>query len=369
MKNIENLATPAFLLDLAILENNIGTYQQAADAYSKELWPMIKTHKCTEIALMQQEMGAAGFLCGTLDECEALIKAGIKNIMYAYPVVGEPNISRMLNIAKACNFYMRIDDLRQAEILNEHAKSSDICLNYTIIINSGLDRFGIDTKDINDFIEKMHPFENLIFKGICTHPGHVYGVTDYKGVVLVAKEEVNSIKTAHNLLMSAGYNPEFISSGSTPTFLEAVKSADLNKLYPGNYVFMDNIQVALGVAKEQDCALTVLATVIANPRSGIYIIDAGSKCFGLDKGAHGGGKLKGFGLIKNHPEANLIRLSEEVGVISGESKSLKIGEKIEVIPNHACSAANMTSYYICKRGDSAVGSFRVDMRSNDKNWF
>ena len=367
MKNIENLETPTLLLDLTVLENNIKTYQQVADDYSKELWPMIKTHKCTEIALLQQEAGAAGFLCGTLDECEALIRAGIKNIMYAYPVVSEPNISRMLKIAKACNFVMRIDDLRQAKILNEYALSSKMHLNYTIIINSGLNRFGIEPKYVMEFACKMQPFKNLIFKGICTHLGHVYGASDYEGVISIAKEEMGVIKTAYNLLKNAGHNLEFVSSGSTPTFLEVAKNTDLNKLYPGNYVFMDNIQIALGVAKEQDCALTVLATVIANPRSGTYIIDAGSKCFGLDKGAHGGDGLVGYGLIKNYPELTLDRLSEEVGVITGREIALEIGEKIQIIPNHSCSAANMASYYICKRGDFAVGSFRVDMRNNAKN--
>ena len=64
-----------------------------ADTGQKKLWPMVKTHKSGEIAFMQQKYGASGFLCGTLDECEFLMRSGIKNIMYAYPVAGEPNIS------------------------------------------------------------------------------------------------------------------------------------------------------------------------------------------------------------------------------------------------------------------------------------
>ena len=362
-----SLETPSLLLDLTILENNIKTYQQVAADHGKELWPMIKTHKCTEVARLQQEAGAAGFLCGTLDECEALLRAGIKTIMYAYPVVDEANILRVLKMANACHFLLRLDDLRQAKILDDYAKAAAIRLNYTVIINSGLDRLGIEPQDIGTFMAGMQAFKNLDFKGICTHPGHVYGCETNEGVALVAAEEVNSIKTALKILESAGYKPEFISTGSTPTFMTAVKDAEINKLYPGNYVFMDNIQIALGVAKEQDCALTVLATVIANPRAGTYIIDAGSKCLGLDQGAHGSGALNGYGLIKGHPELTLTRLSEEVGVISGEEGALKMGEKIEIIPNHSCSAANMTSYYLCKRGNMIVGSFSVDMRNNSKN--
>ena len=409
MKKNTELNTPVFLLDLDILEDNIKTYQKAADDNKKELWPMTKTHKSTEIALLQQKAGAKGFLCGTLDECEMLVSAGVHNVMYAYPVVNEPNISRIIKLAKVCNFLLRIDDTRQAELLNEHAKNAGVRLNYVVIINSGLNRFGIEPNDIGEFLKSVKPFEHLTFKGLCTHPGHVYGANSYEAVALIAKEETEAIEIAlHGLekrqvgekqtadlekletgveqateadvesrlfagaeaesaRLKAESQPEFISTGSTPTYHMVVNNANINKFHPGNYVFMDNIQISLGIAKEKNCALTVLATVVSNPRNGTYIIDAGSKCLGLDKGAHGSENINGFGLVKGRKDIKIDRLSEEVGVITCEQGSLNIGEKIEIIPNHSCSTANMTSYYICKRGDAVTGTFKVDMRGNSKN--
>jgi len=409
VKSIMKLNTPVFLLDLDILEDNIRTYQKAADDNKKELWPMTKTHKSTEIALLQQDAGAKGFLCGTLDECEMLVSAGIINIMYAYPIVSEPNISRIIKLSKTCNFLLRIDDAMQAKILNEHARNAKVFLNFTVIINSGLDRFGIEPNDAGEFLKSVKPFKNLVFKGFCTHPGHVYGANSYEEVVLIAKEETEAIESAlrglakrqvgekqtadvekletgaeqateaeaesrlfagaeaESARLKAESQPEFIGTGSTPTYHMVVNNAKINKFHPGNYVFMDNIQISLGIAKEENCALTVLATVVSNPRNGTYIIDAGSKCLGLDKGAHGSSNITGFGLVKGRKDITIDRLSEEVGIITCEQGILNIGDKIEIIPNHSCSSANMTSYYICKRGETVAATFKVDMRGNSRN--
>ena len=82
--NIKEIQTPAILIRKEAMENNLLKYQRKCDENKKELWPMIKTHKSTEICKLQEKIGATGFLCGTLDECEALCIDGAKNIMYAY---------------------------------------------------------------------------------------------------------------------------------------------------------------------------------------------------------------------------------------------------------------------------------------------
>ena len=98
------LKTPAILVDLDIFEANIAICQALCDKHRKQLWPMVKTHKSTELALMQQKAGATGFLCGTLDECEALYRAGVKNIMYAYPVAEPVSIKRVIDLAQIMSF-------------------------------------------------------------------------------------------------------------------------------------------------------------------------------------------------------------------------------------------------------------------------
>ncbi|WDV46436.1 alanine racemase [Clostridiaceae bacterium M8S5] len=360
------LKTPAILVDLDIMERNIRRYQEECNRYNKKLWPMIKTHKSTEIVRLQQRFGADGFLAGTLDECEALCDAGIENIMYAYPVSTLPNIRRVIDIAEKSNFIIRLDNLESAYIINEVATKEKVVINYTVIVDSGLHRFGVNPEKVVDLVNKLQKCKGLCFKGISTHPGHVYGATNADEVKKYVDDEKRALKIATEALISSGYELEIISSGATPTFFETVSDEYINIYHPGNYVFNDCIQISTDTARIEDCALTVLASVVSHPTEDLFIIDAGSKCLGLDKGAHGNSAIKGYGYIKGHTELTLYSLSEEVGKIHvcGKTK-LKVGDIVEIIPNHACTPANMTSWLIGCRKD-VVKQIEVDIRGNYK---
>jgi D-serine deaminase-like pyridoxal phosphate-dependent protein len=115
----------------------------------------------------------------------------------------------------------------------------------------------------------------------------------------------------------------------------------INEIRPGNYIFNDAMQAALGVARAEDCALTVLATVTSRPARTRAVIDAGSKVFALDKGGHGKEMMRGFGLVLGK-NVMLENLSEEHGImILGPDEDLDVGDRIRVIPNHACAAVNL----------------------------
>jgi len=373
--NKSKIQTPAILLDLNILEKNLKTHHQMASANSKYIWPMIKTHKSTEIARMQLDYGATGFLCGTLDECEAIYETFVCNdkrnisIMYAYPVASQPNIARVVKLAKKCNFYLRLDGYEQAALLNKAGEDAGVCINYTVIINSGLNRLGVlPCTELKNLVNKISHFKHLKLCGISTHPGHAYSEIDIAGIKKVAQQESGIMQTAAQTLHSMKITPQLITTGSTPTYPYVVNDLLIGIFHPGNYVFMDNMQVALECVTEAECALTVLVTVISNPREGEYIIDAGTKCLSLDKGAHGTGKITGHGRVKNYEDTiDIVSLSEEVGKIIVDKKhrnSVKVGDKLEIIPNHACATANNTSCFIGIRKGVVDKVISVDMRGN-----
>ena len=362
---INELYTPAILLNLDYMEHNLKKYCDAAAAHGKQIWPMIKTHKSHELARMQTEYGCTGFLCGTLDEAEAMAEAGAENVMYAYPVATEVSIGRVIELAKKCNFIVRIDDLDAAKAIDEGAAKAGVKINYTMIIDSGLHRFGVKPDKALEFAEKMKAFPNLVFKGISTHPGHVYAAACEADLPQYWQDEVNSIKTAADALRGAGYELEIISSGSTPTFWGALDDENIGIYHPGNYIFNDVIQMSTNVATEEECALYILASVISHPSEDLYICDAGAKCLGLDQGAHGNTAIKGYGYVKGHPELLIYSLSEEVGKFHVEGKTdLKVGDKVLIIPNHSCSSANLTSYYVGVRGEEVERLIAVDIRGN-----
>ncbi len=362
----QQLQTPAILLDIDAFQHNIDRYQKEVNKYGKELWPMLKTHKSSEVIKMQMDAGAGGVLCGTLEEMEAAVALGVEKVMYAYPVASVENIERVIEASQKADVIIRIDDYDSAALVNAHALEAGVVISYTIIIDVGLNRFGIRPEDAVVFADSIKDMKGLKLRGISTHPGHVYAAAKPDEVAQYVKAEVENMKIAADLLRGAGYELEYITSGSTPTFWGAVDDENINVFHPGNYVFNDVIQMSIDIAKEEECALTILATVVSSPREGLVICDAGAKCLGLDQGAHGNSSIKGYGNVKGHPEILIGSLSEEVGKLYFEGDpGLKVGDKIEIYPNHACSSANLTDYLILTRGEDVVGTIEVDIRGNN----
>lgn len=364
---IMELTTPSFLVDMDLLEENIREMASLCRDKGKELWPMVKTHKSVAIAKLQQQAGVSGFLTGTLDEAEMLVDNGIRELMLAYPIAGQANIGRLMKLADRANIIVSLDGCTAAEQLNEMLKTANKVLDYLLIIDCGLRRFGVEPDKAADLADRLQAFAYLRLRGIATHPGHVYGLMSPADVPAIAVEEVAALQTARHSLLRRGYHVSTVATGSTPTVREAALTEVISVLRPGNYVFYDNIQVVLGAAAERRCAFTVLATILSQPQPDVFIIDAGSKCLGLDKGAHGNALLQGFGLVRGHAELLITGLSEEVGKlkICGPT-SLKVGDKIQIIPNHACSAANMTDYLIGCRNGKLETILDVDMRGGTR---
>ena len=316
---------------------------------------------------MQASAGCGGFLCGTLDEAEQLAADGFQHLMYAYPAAAGPSIQRIIALAKqVSDFIVRLDSVEAAEALEAAAAEKAVFqVKYTVILDCGLHRFGISAEKITEFVEKFRIFPHLLWKGISTHPGHVYGAASAAEVPVYCAEEAEQIGAAVRNLKAAGLVPEIVSSGSTPTYTANIGDPVINMYHPGNYVFNDAIQISNGTAEEGNCALTVLATVISNPSEGHFICDAGAKCLGLDQGAHGNSSLTGYGRVIGHPELKVSHLSEEVGQLEAAGPTdLKIGDRIRIIPNHSCSTANLTSRMTGIRRGQTDRVILVNMRGN-----
>ena len=364
---LNELSTPNFILNLDALENNLKVVQDLCNKNNKSLWPMTKTHKSSRLAKMQIEYGAKGLLVGTIDEAEAFIDNGVESITFPYPISNITNIKRVIELSKKARIILSFDNVESAKTWSDELANENLALEYFILINSGLNRLGVTPDSVVELAKELSKFNNLKFIGISTHPGHVYGVMSAKEVAPISKQEIDVMSCSKNNLVENGFNVEYVATGSTPTFFDVVDNEVFDILRPGNYPFYDNIQLSLNICKEEDCALTALGTIISRPSENLFIVDVGSKCLGLDKGAHGSSLITGFGKVKGHDNLNVIGLSEEVGKIEivGET-NLKVGDKIEIIPNHSCSCANMTSYVVGYRGDEVVEIIDIDVRGNSK---
>lgn len=364
MQTIQELQTPNFIVDLDIMERNIQCMGEKVREHGKQLCPMVKTHKCTEICRMQQQLGQAeSFMAGTITEAEKMAQAGIQNIVMAYPQAGKVNLARIAVLLRRINLCLCFDGVEAAALTAHMLYEEGLEADYVIIVDCGLHRLGVQPEDVVDLAVQLQAYSNLHLQGISSHPGHVYGAVSQEEVAAIVVQEEACLRQAKEELMKRGFPVSVVATGSTPTTAYEVKSDVITCVRPGNYVFNDALQVALGAADEKDCSLTVLATVIAHPQPEYLIIDAGTKCFGLDRGAHNISLIQGFGIVKDHPELLVESLSEEVGKLRVTSSTmLRVGDMVQVIPNHACVVANMTEYLTGVRHGIVERRLHVDAR-------
>lgn len=253
-------------------------------------------------------------------------------------------------------------------ILNDFFQQSSKPLEVWIKVNSGLNRCGVEpgleavtlTKDISSL-------SNLQLNGILTHAGHSYAASSIEQIESIARYEGESVVESALLCEKEGIPIPIKSVGSTPTFKIAGKVSGITEIRPGNAVFYDAIQVGLGVTKLENCALSLLASVVSTHGNSRLILDTGSKSLCLDQGAHGNKSVKGFGQVLGHPEITIERLSEEHGVatVEGETR-LRIQDKVRIIPNHACTVVNLFDRVVVHRNETIIDEWLIDARGRSQ---
>ncbi len=361
-KNVVEVDTPALLLDLDKVERNMNDIANFAEEVGVAVRPHIKTHKCIEIAKRQIASGAVGLTVAKVGEAEVMVDGGITDILIAYPLAAQKKLERVRTLMKKAIITVAVDSIEQAEILHQFF-TEDEPLNVMIKVNSGLNRVGVEPNgEVLELANYIDGLSALELKGIFTHAGHSYAATSEEELNKIALEEANAVLKSAELCEEAGIKIATRSIGSTPTFKKAGAVEGITEIRPGNAVFYDMVQVGLGVATTEQCALTVMASVVSKKADRI-IIDAGSKTLALDQGAHGNSSIAGHGFIKEHPDLVIERLSEEHGVIpiSGDVH-VKLNDRFTIIPNHACVVANLFDYYLVHRNGNIVYRWKVDAR-------
>jgi D-serine deaminase-like pyridoxal phosphate-dependent protein len=355
------LDTPALLVDLDRLDGNVRAMADQASLAGLALRPHFKTHKSVEIARRQLAAGAIGITVAKLDEVEALMQDGVDApILLAFQIVAAPKLERALRLAARGRLTLAVDSTAGAELLARSAEAVGVGLDVWIEIDSGLDRCGVRPADAPALARAISGFDSLRLTGMFTHAGQSYGASDVSEVEAIAATEARSVVDAARATRAVGIPVATVSAGSTPTarFLDA--GSGLTEMRPGTYVFYDELQVALGTTTPEHCALSVATTVISRPAADRAVIDAGSKTFGLDRGAHSSSLLKDFGRLED-AAGSLVRLSEEHGVLQiPEDSPIAIGDRIRIVPNHVCSVSNLGRRFHGVRGRTVETVISID---------
>lgn len=331
--------TPYLYINMEQLKKNISGMAEFASRYGVKLRPHIKAHKIPEIARMQLEAGASGITVAKLGEAEVMFAAGIRDILIAYPLIGDSKRQRLqILLQRGCKLTLLVDSEAGARMLDEIAIPGKV--DVIVKVDSGLGRCGLPPGEgLVKFVSWVCGLKHLNFRGILTHAGHAYACKGYEEVQAIGRREGELMVGAADALRQRGIIVNEVSIGSTPTAQFGGRIPGVTEIRPGNYVFFDATQVALGVARPEQCSLRVISTVVSRPAPDRAIIDAGAKVLALDQGAHGGGAVSGFGLLENKAW-KLTRLSEEHGILEGNDLP-EIGKQLSIVPNHACPVVNL----------------------------
>jgi len=338
--------TPALLVDLDRLEQNIAQMAAMARDAGVDLRPHFKTHKSVEIARRQVAAGAIGMTVAKLDEAAALIDGGITDVLLAYQIVSAPKLARAMDLAARGRLILAIDSVAGARAISGAAHGAGLRVAVSIEVECGLRRCGIAAEDAASFARVVVGLPGIALAGVFTHAGNSYAAANPQQIEAIAVAEAAAVREAAERIRATGIAVPVVSVGSTPTASRVVREPGITELRAGNYVFYDAMQVALGTIPAHHAALTVSAVVISRPTADRAVIDAGSKTFGLDKGAHGLNVVSGYGRPIGI-EGAFDRVSEEHGIfIVLPESTVAVGDHVQVIPNHACAVGNLGREYL-----------------------
>jgi len=368
---LTDLPTPQVLVDLVRAQRNIARVQALADSARAKLRPHAKTHKSPAVARWQIDGGAVGVCCAKVGEAEVFASAGISDIRLPYPV-HPSNATRLLAVMDRADVSIILDHLDVARGWSEAMRRAGRTLDVLVKVDVGFHRCGIDPagKPI-EFLQAVGALPGLRLRGLLSHAGHGYHAASEADLAAIAQQEAATLTSIRERAAAAGIALDEISVGATPTLRFSAGQPGITELRPGNYVYFDRTQVALGAATLDDCALTVLATVVSAPAPDRIILDSGSKTLTNDQ-ARGIAAAPGFGAVlagsgeapQSVDESLIIeRLSEEHATVrvSGTTR-LRPGDRVRVVPNHSCVVSNLVDVVRLVEGDRVIESIPVAAR-------
>jgi len=346
----EDIETPAAVVDLDRLERNLSRWQEHCDRHGLANRPHVKTHRCIEIAQRQLALGAVGITCQKLSEAETMADAGCEDILVPFNVVGTAKLERLRELLERVALTVSVDDAALLRGLSDAAQATSRELGVLVDCDTGLGRTGVSTPEAAvDLAAAIPDHAGLRFDGFLTYPA-----LDGAERFLAAAVAGAAKRGLDARVVSAGGTPGMWESGSLrPTVTE---------YRVGNYAFYDRMSIAAGAASLDDVALTVHATVVSRPAPDRAILDAGSKALTSDLGPD-----PGHGLVLEAPSSTIAKLAEEHAYVAlGQEDELELGQRVRIVPNHACVVVNLYDELAVTRDGTPETTWRVAARGRSR---
>lgn len=348
-RTLDTIETPAVLVDADIADANLVRWQERCDRAGFANRPHIKTHRSSAWALRQYELGARGVTVQTVGEAEVMADAGIGDLFLTTNVLGPAKLARLGAVARRSRLAVVADSDVVVDAVAGAARAAGVGITVLVECDTGGGRCGLaDPAAVAALGGRIARTAALTFGGLMTYPA--------AGKRL---ESERALLAAIAACEAADLSIPVVSTGGTPDMWKDEGLARVTEYRAGTYIYNDRSQVARGAATIEQCAMTVLATVVSRPTVDRAILDAGSKALTSDLLG-----LEGFGMILEHPDAVICQLNEEHGLVD-VSRCLirpKVGDRVHVLPNHACVVSNLFDMVSIVTDGRLAGALPVDAR-------
>lgn len=369
---IDELKTPCAVVDLERLERNAARMGERMTRLGVKLRPHVKTHKCAEIARLSVRGHFGGVTVSTLAEARGLIEAGFEDLTWAVPLALDRIEDALALGRRASSFALLVDHPDAARALAAKARGAERRVPVYLKLDCGYHRAGVDPEDPASvgFARELAALPEVDFRGVLTHAGHAYHATRRDELFGFARAERDVAVRFAERLRAAGVQVDEVSVGSTPTMSVVEDLSGVTEARPGNYLFFDAFQAAIGSCTVDDAAFSVLAAVIGHaPARNELLVNAGALALSKDPGATHVDAGCGFGSVASpdrttaYPGLRVVGLSQEHGKLNAAAPfdfgSLPIGSRLAIVPNHSCLSAALFDRYHVVRGGAVVGEWRT----------
>jgi D-serine deaminase-like pyridoxal phosphate-dependent protein len=350
-QRLEDVDTPALVLDLDAFEGNLSTLRQCVGG-AVRVRPHAKTHKCPEVAKRQIALGAVGACCQKVSEAEAMVDGGIGDVLVSNEIVGARKLERLAALSRRAKIGVCVDSAENVRAIAATGAKLDVYVE----IDVGMRRCGVPPgKPAVELAREIASTKNLRFAGLQAYQGraqHIRSMEERHAAIETAAQHVSHTK---RLLKEAGIDCPIVTGAGSGTFMLEVEAGVWDEIQPGSYAFMD-----ADYAKNEwaaplprfEHALFVLATVMSRPSAGLAIVDAGLKASSVDSG---------MPAVWQRKELKYTHASDEHGWVEG-SPSPALGEKLLLVPGHCDPTINLYDWYVCVRAGRVEALWPITAR-------
>jgi D-serine deaminase-like pyridoxal phosphate-dependent protein len=344
---VDQVDTPALLLDLDALERNLDALDRSLSGRSVRVRPHAKSHKCPRIALEQMRRGAVGVCSQKVSEAEALVGGGVTDVLVSNEVVGTRKLDRLAALARRARVGVLADAAEAVDDLEAAAARADARLDVYVEVDVGAGRCGVAPGTAAAALaEHVGSKAHLRFAGIHAYQGAAQHLRTAAERTAAIARAVDHVRTTIAALAARGMRADIITGAGTGTYTLEAASGVYNELQPGSYVFMDadygrNLEADGTPAHGFEQSLHILATVMSRPGPGRVVVDVGLKAHSVDSG---------MPLVADVPGARYLRASDEHGLVElPAGTTVGLGARLRLVPGHCDPTVNLYDWLVCTR--------------------